>query len=341
MSFSAIASEDAQYSRLSNYIYSKIIHWHESTERDDTKRYSNLYEAPFTLENNLARNPVYDSICRVEQWIWDLPLQSGTGVLVHAGNKKAILTSAHVTPSCESQYYVYFDDDDKPRRVIGKPVYFARNIDLAILFLDDYPDIVPAKRSYHQPLKEVFLHIAGYGYYYYRFKKYLAIIFHHDENKHIIAQTFKLTNIHTEQHQKEFSEFKCFQMLGEEYYLASAPESDIIHHPVTNEEYPNKPVMQGFSGSPAFNQDDEVVAIVSASHQAKSFIASNPLCIKYPFLSKMQIYHDICSTLMFGCLLAANIAHLSDSLWNIRENFNLKSSKQFWEKGLIPDIPRL
>lgn len=211
----------------------------------------------------LAKKSEYDAVCKVCVEHDDYSIM-GAGVLIahpQFPNKKAILTAAHLIGDMGGTYTVIFPIDKKPRKVANQIYYPKEGVDLAVISLESYPEnILPAQRcdSLLSDHNDSFGHSVGYGSFliynskhkFYPMEPWIYgiwIIPNSDCDRHVIANNYHLKdgNLYT---RPSRTRTKKVQM----------PQ---IQHPFTNESYPLSHATPGFSGSPVFNENNEIIGI--------------------------------------------------------------------------------
>lgn len=324
------ASETSEHGRLSDYLMDKLMSWHYKNIETVKANYNSLLEQKFRRGIIHAKDPVYDPICKIE---WTRtngnPLSHGTGALIcHPQNpqRKAILTNAHVVDKKDATCAVTFTIDGIARKVVGTPIILDRKengygIDLALLELEDYPDLKPLQRSCDdiQLNANIFGHTAGYGYFYshYEGDDSMGVIYDNLNFKHTISGTYQMGNDPEGENKilfdmlNENSKQEREDCMGKTYLLSKHPETTTVEHPVTKSPYPCAPAEAGFSGSPLLNTDDEIIAI-SARGQWESVGKYRPCYLYYPYLSHLYSIYVGFSRLSNGYFLGEKAHYTSN-----------------------------
>jgi len=271
---------------LEDFISRKLALKHWLSLYYTEKAYWRFLVQTFKKDIETAEHSTYDPICYIK---WEPGNIAGTGVLIsHPKDPKklAILTAAHVVVNKKGTCFVTFKDWIA-RKMVGKPILLdekweSDGIDLALITLESYPDIEPAKRCYNKLAlgENMFAHIAGCGNFYDNIdgKKFGITLYKPGFRKHAIAGLYQVSNSTTEQYKALLNDYKEYQKIlkdndensnlnlikkidRHQCLLSLHSESRAVTEPKTI--FTCAPLTKGFSGSPLFNAKDEIIAISS------------------------------------------------------------------------------
>ncbi len=275
---------------LSDWVYKRLEGWHNS-QKSINDDYPIVPKNTFSEGIELSKNSEYNSVCLIH-WTNGINAHIGTGVLTQHSefpHKKGILTNAHLVDEKYGCYTVRFPGDTEPRKVVKSPKIINKNIDLGLLFLEEYPSIEPAKRSDErlQQNTTIFGHTAGYGNFtlpdkqnYYSDIAHetcrgIIIIPNRARHCHVFANKYSVT-----EHCPWYSKKSYFGNIFLQTCLSEIDEDSWISHPVSGLRIPRSITTPGFSGSPVFSEDNKLIAINASS---ETFTIDS-----YPKLSEMH-----------------------------------------------------
>lgn len=322
------ATETSLYDAMSDSLYNLLIRA-LGKEEGIQKHYDTYLETEFKAGIDLAKDSVYDPICK----ILCTQINGGkfltTGVLIHHTKdptKMCILTVAHGVKRKNATYEVIFDKDNVARQLICSPVYLETRddgrygIDLALLFLADYPEIEPAKRFYKdvEEGEKKFYHTAGYGNFYYPLEnESLGLILYNFKFKHVVSGMYK-----REKHQTfvdsvygvdEDGKKKFQTHCGQSFFQSKHINVSTLEHPVTQQIFPCAPPEPGFSGSPLLNENNEIAA-VNSSISKKSIKNYHPYSNIYPLLGSLYLAYYTISQYTDGYILGERSHYTTNTL---------------------------
>lgn len=222
---------------------------------------------------------------------------------------------------------VTFTKDKTPRKILGEPIFLDKKeddsgIDLALLALEDYPTIQPAKRSYNCFIlgQETFAHTAGYGYFYYKFDEYpIGIGVKNWNFIHAIAGSYEMGDNTSGEHKILFEKLKQNENLnflkhvGSKYFLSLHSERCTIQHPITSVDFPCAPLLPGFSGGPLFSPTNEIIAINAKRSWGSCDELYRPFSLYYPRLSHLLSFYNLVSHWTNGYVFGEN-SHYTTNL---------------------------
>lgn len=249
----------------------------------------------FAQNMKLAERPEYNSVCHISYQRGNMRY-FGCGVLIQSPDGgKAILTAAHVADESSSKVTVQFLGDQIKRDVVGKPYYPRKGVDLALIFLENYPDVQPAEREYtlfcHN--QEKFGHSVGFGDFLFQtqtkfYTSYSAelgtlVIPNRTHQAHVVANYYRI-----------FRENYFNRSEQGENIQTRPSKSSQIHHPLSQESYPSSHATPGFSGTPIFSDDNKVFGIISTvDFRSHVEIGSYPSFLGiYGYLHSMAYYYN-------------------------------------------------